>query len=180
VVHWLGIRCFPFEGLGHRIDRASCIFVSFFSMIIKQPQDPYVNSYYSYHSIIGMRDTTASASSASASEQGFSAESYFATQHPPANLDVLVASVRTFVDRQIDAGRNVVLVTVRFFCEVTHITASRNNAMTEWRNYCTAGAQRVSSCCLRGCARPSLRCVSLSVRFLDNFSAGVLLIVHPS
>ena len=42
----------------------------------------------------------------------FSAESYYATQPPPATLDVDVAGVREFVARQAESGRRVVLVTV--------------------------------------------------------------------
>lgn len=42
----------------------------------------------------------------------FSAESYFATQPPPASLDEDVARVRDFVQRQLQTGRKVVLVTV--------------------------------------------------------------------
>ncbi|KAF5368969.1 hypothetical protein D9758_003005 [Tetrapyrgos nigripes] len=41
----------------------------------------------------------------------FSAESYFATQPPPATLDHDIAGVRSFVARQQAAGRKVVLVT---------------------------------------------------------------------
>ena len=44
----------------------------------------------------------------------FSAESYFATQPPPPTLAEDVAHVREFVQRQREAGRKVVLVTVRF------------------------------------------------------------------
>ena len=43
----------------------------------------------------------------------FSAESYFATQPPPPTLAEDVALVREFVQRQREAGRKVVLVTVR-------------------------------------------------------------------
>ncbi len=42
----------------------------------------------------------------------FSAESYFGTQPPPPTLDQDLAGVRSFVHRQRDLGRKVVLVTV--------------------------------------------------------------------
>ena len=42
----------------------------------------------------------------------FSAESYFATQPPPPTLDEDVARVRQFIQRQTEARRKVVLVTV--------------------------------------------------------------------
>jgi hypothetical protein len=42
----------------------------------------------------------------------FSAESYFGTQTPPPTLDQDIAGVRSFVHRQRDLGRKVVLVTV--------------------------------------------------------------------
>jgi hypothetical protein len=42
----------------------------------------------------------------------FSAESYFGTQLPPPTLDSDIAGVRSFVHRQRDLGRKVVLVTV--------------------------------------------------------------------
>ncbi|KIJ24765.1 hypothetical protein M422DRAFT_237304 [Sphaerobolus stellatus SS14] len=41
----------------------------------------------------------------------FSAESYFATQAPPPDLEQLVDGVREFVDRHIQEGRRIVLVT---------------------------------------------------------------------
>ncbi|KAH8084344.1 phosphopantothenate-cysteine ligase [Cristinia sonorae] len=41
----------------------------------------------------------------------FSAETYFATQLPPPNLDQDVSRVREFVKRQVKEGRRVVLVT---------------------------------------------------------------------
>ncbi len=45
----------------------------------------------------------------------FSAESYFATQGPPPNLEHEVSAVRAFVAQQTEQNRNVVLVTVRSF-----------------------------------------------------------------
>ncbi|KAJ7599381.1 DNA/pantothenate metabolism flavoprotein [Mycena floridula] len=47
----------------------------------------------------------------SQSPTSFSAESYFATQLPPHNLEQDVSGVREFVSKQSAAGRNVVLVT---------------------------------------------------------------------
>ncbi|KAH9933775.1 phosphopantothenate-cysteine ligase [Fomitopsis serialis] len=44
-------------------------------------------------------------------ESNFSAESYYATQPPPSNLDQEVRNVRDFVRKHVNAGRNVVLVT---------------------------------------------------------------------
>lgn len=43
----------------------------------------------------------------------FSAEKYFATQPPPPTLEEDVAQVRDFVQKQREAKRKVVLVTVR-------------------------------------------------------------------
>ena len=42
----------------------------------------------------------------------FSAETYFATQAPPPTLDQDVQNVRSFIQRQAEEGRRVVLVTV--------------------------------------------------------------------
>jgi len=42
----------------------------------------------------------------------FSAEEYFATQPPPPTLQQDIEKVRVFVQRQLETGRNVVLVTV--------------------------------------------------------------------
>lgn len=42
----------------------------------------------------------------------FSAEEYFATQPAPATLQQELDRVRTFIERQRNEGRNVVLVTV--------------------------------------------------------------------
>ncbi|KIP07288.1 hypothetical protein PHLGIDRAFT_71306 [Phlebiopsis gigantea 11061_1 CR5-6] len=43
--------------------------------------------------------------------EAFSAESYFATQPPPASLEEDVARAREFIQKQISQGRKVVLVT---------------------------------------------------------------------
>jgi phosphopantothenate-cysteine ligase len=42
----------------------------------------------------------------------FSAESYFATQPPPPTLEQDVQRVREWIQKQVAAGRKVVLVTV--------------------------------------------------------------------
>ena len=42
----------------------------------------------------------------------FSAESYFATQPEPPTLKADIQGVSHFIDRQIEKGRKVVLVTV--------------------------------------------------------------------
>jgi phosphopantothenate-cysteine ligase len=42
----------------------------------------------------------------------FSAESYFGTQPPPPTLEHDIVDIRSFVHRQRDLGRKVVLVTV--------------------------------------------------------------------
>ena len=57
-------------------------------------------------------DSSTSSSSTTTSEP-FSAERYFATQPPPPTLEEDVARVREFVQRQQQAKRKVVLVTVR-------------------------------------------------------------------
>lgn len=58
----------------------------------------------------------------SAQSEPFSAETYFATQPPPASLDEDVARVREFVQRHKEAGRKVALVTV---CSVYVCSALR-------------------------------------------------------
>ena len=56
----------------------------------------------------------------------FSAESYFATQPPPLSLDVDIAAVRSFVRRQLEERRRVVLVTVSMELDGSrHMTLSR-------------------------------------------------------
>jgi phosphopantothenate---cysteine ligase (ATP) len=51
----------------------------------------------------------------------FSAESYFATQPPPPTLDEDVARVRQFIQRQTEAQRKVVLVTVSGSVNLYHL-----------------------------------------------------------
>lgn len=46
------------------------------------------------------------------STTSFSAETYFATQPPPSNLDQDVTRVREFLQHHVKSGRKVVLVTV--------------------------------------------------------------------
>ena len=45
--------------------------------------------------------------------ESFSADKYFATQPPPPSLEHDVARVKEFLQRQLQEGRKVVLVTVR-------------------------------------------------------------------
>ena len=72
----------------------------------------------------------------------FSAESYFGTQPPPPTLDDDIASVRSFVHRQRDLGRKVVLVTVS---AVSFLSLPAQMSFSqEWRDNCPVGAQRVS------------------------------------
>ena len=54
-----------------------------------------------------------SESTSSTASEPFSAESYFATQPPPPTLEEDVRAVKEFVQRQREAKRKVVLVTVR-------------------------------------------------------------------
>ncbi|KAL0579190.1 Phosphopantothenate--cysteine ligase cab2 [Marasmius crinis-equi] len=51
------------------------------------------------------------ATTTSTKSEPFSAESYFATQPPPSTLDHDIQNVRSFISRQAELGRNVVLVT---------------------------------------------------------------------
>jgi hypothetical protein len=100
----------------------------------------------------------------------FSANSYFGTQLPPPTLEDDMAGVRSFVHRQRDLGRKVVLVTV----SVTLILCpSAQSPCQERRDNCSFGAQCVSVvlCVLT----PYLVLIPPRVRFLDNFSAGGLL-----
>ena len=57
-------------------------------------------------------------------EESFSAEKYFATQPPPANLDDDVAKVREFIKRQKDGGRKVAFVTVSRVSRYNHLILS--------------------------------------------------------
>ena len=74
----------------------------------------------------------------------FSAESYFGTQPPPPTLDHDITSVRSFVHRQRDLGRKVVLVTVSAASSVLSLPAQTSLSQQEWRDNCPIGAQRVS------------------------------------
>ena len=71
----------------------------------------------------------------------FSANSYFGTQFPPPNLEDDIAAVRSFIHRQRDLGRKVVLVTVSV---ALILRLSAQNLCQERRDNCTFGAQRVS------------------------------------
>jgi len=74
----------------------------------------------------------------------FSAESYFETQPPPANLEQDISGVKEFVKRQLSLGSRVVLVTVRgtVFTRLGPITGSM---FAEWWHDRPIGAQCVSS-----------------------------------
>ena len=107
----------------------------------------------------------------------FSAESYFGTQLPPPTLDSDIAGVRSFVHRQRDLGRKVVLVTVSVALAPS-LHAQNLILSQEWRDNRPVGAQRVS---MRFCPYAPTWCLIITplrtsrVRFLDNFSAGGLL-----
>jgi hypothetical protein len=73
----------------------------------------------------------------------FSAESYFGTQPPPPTLDDDIASVRSFVHRQRDLGRKVVLVTVSAAPSILSLPVHMSLSQ-EWWDNCPVGAQRVS------------------------------------
>ncbi|KAF7790487.1 hypothetical protein EIP86_001442 [Pleurotus ostreatoroseus] len=110
-----------------------------------------------------------SESTSSTASEPFSAESYFATQPPPPTLEEDVRAVKEFVQRQREAKRKVVLVTVRLILCSARPKADLCSPFAERRYHRPAGAQCVSlpiSVCVLGLTRPR------SVRFLDNFSAG--------
>jgi hypothetical protein len=71
----------------------------------------------------------------------FSANSYFGTQLPPTTLEDDIAAVRSFIHRQRDLRRKVVLVTVSV---ALILRLSAQNLCQERRDNCTFGAQRVS------------------------------------
>lgn len=72
----------------------------------------------------------------------FSAESYFATQPPPAELEEAVQGVQEFVNRSLAEGRKVVLITVsENICLL--VTRSNIRNCTERRDYSTIGTPRV-------------------------------------
>jgi hypothetical protein len=73
----------------------------------------------------------------------FSAESYFGTQPPPPTLDDDITGVRSFVHRQRDLGRKVVLVTVSAVSFVLSLPAQMSLSQ-EWWDNCPVGAQCVS------------------------------------
>lgn len=49
----------------------------------------------------------------------FSADEFFASQPPPARLEEHLKAVREFVERNVSAGRRVVLVTVSLLARLT-------------------------------------------------------------
>jgi len=77
----------------------------------------------------------------------FSAESYFVTQPPPTTLENDVHRVREWTQKQVAAGRRVVLVTVSIkvfkFCQA-HTLIHILCPTLERRYYRTSGAQCVS------------------------------------
>ncbi|KAG5219859.1 phosphopantothenate-cysteine ligase [Salix suchowensis] len=94
----------------------------------------------------------------------FSAESYFATQPPPASLEHDILGVRGFVQQQLKKDRNVVLVTE--FTFVVTICPPPPDARVVGR-----------------LSRWSLMCEvtpGIVVRFLDNFSAGMIYLCATS
>ena len=114
----------------------------------------------------------------------FSAESYFATQPPPTTLENDVYRVREWTQKQVAAGRRVVLVTVSikvFKFSKAHILIHILCPTLERRYYRTSRAQCVSDSIkrkqltipYRDFVDITLPCSNdPSVRFLDNFSAG--------
>jgi hypothetical protein len=73
----------------------------------------------------------------------FSAESYFATQPAPPNLEELLSGVRDFIDKHSQAGKRLVLVTVRRLARALRLLVSRCK-FVEWWDYRTIGAECVS------------------------------------
>ena len=73
----------------------------------------------------------------------FSAESYFGTQLPPPTLDHDIADVRSFVHRQRDLNRKVVLVTVSV--APTLLLSAQCPCQERWDD-CPVRTQRVSVC----------------------------------
>ena len=73
----------------------------------------------------------------------FSSESYFGTQPPPPTLDSDIADVRSFIHRQRDLGRKVVLVTVSV-APTLSLPAQTLFLSKEWRDNRPVGAQCVS------------------------------------
>ena len=73
----------------------------------------------------------------------FSSESYFGTQPPPPTLDSDIADVRSFIHRQRDLGRKVVLVTVSVVPPSPSLLKP-SFSLKEWRDNRPVGAQRVS------------------------------------
>lgn len=81
----------------------------------------------------------------------FSAESYFATQPPPAGLEEAIEAVREFVERNLAAGKKVVLITVS---EETSVLVTRFNCprlcraeglRCHWNSMCEIPSVRVLS-----------------------------------
>ena len=73
----------------------------------------------------------------------FSAESYFATQPAPPNLEELLLDVRKFIDKHSQEGKRLVLVTVRRFESRALRQLVSRHKIVEWWDYCAIGAQCV-------------------------------------
>ncbi|KAG1729892.1 hypothetical protein EDD22DRAFT_403711 [Suillus occidentalis] len=71
--------------------------------------------------------------------QTFSAESYFETQSQPPSLVADIEGVHEFIERQRQANRSVVLVTVRVI--ITSARIMHPELESERRDHRTAGAQ---------------------------------------
>jgi hypothetical protein len=61
-----------------------------------------------------------SAMEATANDAPFSAESYFATQPAPPELEEAIQGVKEFLDRNLKQGRKVVLITVSGATRAVH------------------------------------------------------------
>lgn len=68
-------------------------------------------SIISQDAVVAVAALSSNHMSSSRTESTFSAESYFATQSAPPNLEQDILNVRTFIQRHAQAGRKVVLVT---------------------------------------------------------------------
>lgn len=99
-------------------------------------------SIISQDAVVAVAALSSNHMSSSRTESTFSAESYFATQSAPPNLEQDILNVRTFIQRHAQAGRKVVLVTVR--TSPYPRSASTMTVHTERGNDGASGAQRVS------------------------------------
>lgn len=105
----------------------------------------------------------------------FSADDYFRTQPPPLTLEHDVQGVRDFIDIHSARGNRVVLVTVSSgdLDQGPATLHCYGTLYPEWRNHSSSREECVSHISSRsdeGIPDPVASC---SVRFLDNFSAGL-------